>query len=780
MAINKRKIPSIEDLVSELKELPEKYIETGCVPFGLLSGGKGLRLGYLYQLFSSSGFGKCQLGTTPVSTSKGYLPMKDLVPVQSVKGFFSLKDSECFEVDTPYGREKVTEGYYSPSEEVFKFRLDDGADFNGTAEHPVLALRDGEVSLIPCGEIKKGDCLLRKLGHITEGVKTPFGVDQFYALGLWLGDGWNEFASFKRGGRVFGFVSAHEEQVKRYLQCLGVSVGIQHRKDGCFYTRFTGADVVGIEGFLGGAKFSNILTASFKFPVDSHSKFMPRFVFTASVEERVALLRGLIDTDGCISVSGKMSNLDFTLASSELLSGIVVLSHSLGIYPKIKSRKVFYRGSYRKYFRVAFGSFSKYVVETLNRYPGRKPVMFSDGRKGSLVPLSKSLLREVDDWIEANFLKGSIEKRHGRCLEDKKRFDRLYKIRRFWGLRGNRNCNRATLDLLFSDYGIDSVLRYFSPVKVLGISTVVGSVYDFVVPESHLYIGSGGFVSHNSTILLSVCRSLANRGYKSIYVASENNDELVRDMGLSGEKYAGMFHLLPLIPPTYKGLERATWAFFESDYTLMVIDSITACFPSKLVEEDISIEDNLPGINASIRGNYLRIIQGMIQRKEKTIIYLNQTRANFDAGWGGDPEKSEGGYANKFYCMVQATVRGDAKVPDLVSGADKKIVGKQGSLISLKNRCAVPGAKIPLRILFGKGVSNIYSLEHFAMWRGIITGAGAWFNCSLDGTVVDKVQGKKGRQEWVRAHQNEILDTLYSNAKAYYEFLLTDSESIKV
>jgi len=291
-----------------------------------------------------------------------------------------------------------------------------------------------------------------------------------------------------------------------------------------------------------------------------------------------------------------------------------------------------------------------------------------------------------------------------------------------------------------------------------------------------LYSSSG---HGKSTLVMSVCRALAAKGHKSIYVASEKNDELAESMGLMGEKYAGFFNLLPIT--TYKDLETVTWSFFESDYTLMVIDSITACFPSKLIEEDISIEDSLPGLNARIRGDYLRIIQGMIQKKEKTIIYLNQTRANFDSGWGGDPEKAEGGYANKFYCMVQATIRGDAKVPDIVSGADKKIVGKQGNLVSIKNRCAVPGAKIPLRILFGKGISNIFSLEHFALYKGVVTGAGGWFNCSLDGGVtVDKVQGKKGRQEWVRDHQNELLDILYACASEYYEFLTSDSDSIKV
>jgi hypothetical protein len=274
-----------------------------------------------------------------------------------------------------------------------------------------------------------------------------------------------------------------------------------------------------------------------------------------------------------------------------------------------------------------------------------------------------------------------------------------------------------------------------------------------------------------------LCRSLANREYKSIYVASEKNDDLVESMGLNEDRYQGKFSLYPIM--TYKDLEKVTWAFFESDYTLMVIDSITACFPSKMMEEDISIEDSLPGINSRIRGDYLRIIQGMVQRKEKSIVYLNQTRANFDAGWGGDPEKAEGGYAGRFYAMIQATIRGDAKVPDLVGKDLKTIVGKQGNLVALKNRAAVPYAKIPLQILFGKGVSNVFLLSHYAIWKGLISGSGAWFNCSLNGENVDRVQGKKERQEWVRSNQAVLSEMVYADADNYYKFLLS-SEADKV
>ena len=353
------------------------------------------------------------------------------------------------------------------------------------------------------------------------------------------------------------------------------------------------------------------------------------------------------------------------------------------------------------------------------------------------------------------------------------------------------------MDMLLADAGLRNIKVFVMAKKIASLDALIAGLKE--PPEKYIKTGclsfdmltggkgarlgylyqlysSSGF--GKSSLMLSVCRSLANKGLKSIYVASEKNDELAESMGLHDEKYQGLFSLYPVI--TYRDLEQVTWSFLDSDYTLMVIDSITACIPSKIVEEDVSIEDSLPGINARIRGDYLKIIQGMIQKKDKFIVYLNQTRANFSGGWGSDPETAEGGYANKFYCMIQATIKGDAKVPDLTSGDDKKVVGKQGYLVCpTKNRAVTPGAKIPLRIFFGKGVSNIYTLEFFCLWKGLITGSGAWFTCKLDpgDSTEEKVQGKAGRAEWVRANQEALTDILYNNAEEFYQFLLSDGST---
>ena len=59
----------------------------------------------------------------------------------------------------------------------------------------------------------------------------------------------------------------------------------------------------------------------------SDTKFIPQEYFTASVEQRLALLQGLLDTDGYISVSGVIQ---FSSNSFALASGVAELAMSLG------------------------------------------------------------------------------------------------------------------------------------------------------------------------------------------------------------------------------------------------------------------------------------------------------------------------------------------------------------------------------------------------------------------------------------------------------------------
>ena len=57
----------------------------------------------------------------------------------------------------------------------------------------------------------------------------------------------------------------------------------------------------------------------------------------------------------------------------------------------------------------------------------------------------------------------------------------------------------------------------------------------------------------------------------------------------------------------------------------------------------------------------------------------------------------------------------------------------------------------------------------------MITNSGAWFNCKASEEAdEEKVQGKVGRDLWVKNNQDALVSLFYLHAEEYYQFLLSD------
>lgn len=79
----------------------------------------------------------------------------------------------------------------------------------------------------------------------------------------------------------------------------------------------------------------------------SYSKYIPKEILFGSKEERLALLQGLMDTDGTIDSRGNMS---FNTVNEELAKQVQWLIKSLGGYAHYKFKPNQYEGSYNVYF----------------------------------------------------------------------------------------------------------------------------------------------------------------------------------------------------------------------------------------------------------------------------------------------------------------------------------------------------------------------------------------------------------------------------------------------
>lgn len=98
----------------------------------------------------------------------------------------------------------------------------------------------------------------------------------------------------------------------------------------------------------------------------SNSKFIPSMYKTASKEQRLELLRGLMDTDGYVYSSKNLSGLEYTTVSEQLSKDVEELVYSLGgdcttssRYPKFRHKGELRTGqlSYRMYIRIKLNPF---------------------------------------------------------------------------------------------------------------------------------------------------------------------------------------------------------------------------------------------------------------------------------------------------------------------------------------------------------------------------------------------------------------------------------------
>ena len=168
----------------------------------------------------------------------------------------------------------------------------------------------------------------------------PLDGDSGYLIGYWLGDGWIRKNSSTLDYGQFGVCyssksprsCASAEHMKPILDRLGVK---------WFETEHAAPS--SIKNILGyNDVFTRWLAANFGHTKDD--KHIPSWVFDAPKEFLIGLIRGLVDSDGCVTVK-KTGTVTVQLAMSTkpLMDQITLLMQSLGLSPSMhlhKSRDV--------------------------------------------------------------------------------------------------------------------------------------------------------------------------------------------------------------------------------------------------------------------------------------------------------------------------------------------------------------------------------------------------------------------------------------------------------
>jgi RecA/RadA recombinase len=212
-------------------------------------------------------------------------------------------------------------------------------------------------------------------------------------------------------------------------------------------------------------------------------------------------------------------------------------------------------------------------------------------------------------------------------------------------------------------------------------------------------------------------------------------------------------------PHTFSEAEEIMEALVTIKPTMVVVDSITSMFPTSFL--DRGVENIQPGVQARMTQAFLGKYRN--QLRQTTVWWINQVRTKIRM-MGPSTEEAAGGLGMQHGMDIRLFMRQKKRLirsAILMKGKDKLPYGSLVDIWSTKTRWSRPFVKIPMYVVFGKGVSNIMSYIDFLTDSGVIEQAKAFYTYRLNG-VEEKVKGVSALQSLIKDHMDDVLSYIDS------------------
>lgn len=189
-------------------------------------------------------------------------------------------------------------------------------------------------------------------------------------------------------------------------------------------------------------------------------------------------------------------------------------------------------------------------------------------------------------------------------------------------------------------------------------------------------------------------------------------------------------------------------------YRLIIIDSVSALTPTKVVES--SIEQQTIGLLARFMSTTCQKLNGIAYQNRCTVLFINQIREKVGgfSPTGQTPTTTSGGRALPFYSSLRLNVRRG----DTIKEKDDA-VGHWMKIKVVKNKVGAPFKEATIPLYYKIGIDYVYEIVELAVLAGLVRQSGAWFSyCDDDGNVIVhngaemKWQGKAKLTEYVRGN----------------------------
>lgn len=232
------------------------------------------------------------------------------------------------------------------------------------------------------------------------------------------------------------------------------------------------------------------------------------------------------------------------------------------------------------------------------------------------------------------------------------------------------------------------------------------------------------------------------------------------DPVLAAEYGVDLSELVYVDPETAENAIDIADALIRSgEVRLIVIDSVSALTPSKIVES--SVEQQTMGLLARFMSTTCQKLNGPAYANDCTVLFINQIREKIGGfSPAGTPTTTSGGRALPFYSSVRLNVRAG----DQLKNKDE-VYGHIVKVKVVKNKVGTPHKEAAFPLIYGKGVDRVDEVSQLSILAGIIRQAGAWFRYEdADGEPVEragqicKFQGRAALVEFMRANPEFLIE----------------------
>lgn len=295
-----------------------------------------MREGHLVIVAGRPGMGKAQSVDELIMTPMGPRRMGDLAIGDLVTG----ADGKPTRVTNVFERGRL---------ELFRVTFDDGTFTSCCDDHlwltrtraerrkgvpgSVRTMRDIRATLQRAGGGRNHSIPYCGAIEFEAGEALPIPA---YVLGAWLGDG-------STSGNTVRLHNSENDVKEMFVDglCENDTTTLQHRRvTSCGATSGDTLTVRRVRKANAPSHTSSALGALGLLGAKSHTKFIPKAYLRASIDDRVALLRGLMDTDGHVDDTG--TSIDYSTASDALAKDVVDLVRGLGGSVSVTTRESSY------------------------------------------------------------------------------------------------------------------------------------------------------------------------------------------------------------------------------------------------------------------------------------------------------------------------------------------------------------------------------------------------------------------------------------------------------